>query len=171
MLSHRAVCSFAKSLLGLLFLASLCILLSVYESVDLSERFWAVFVLQKLYRREIKPPFKPAVGQPDDTFYFDTEFTSRTPKGLYEFMQSQSFLCEMILYDLILVCWCQQGKVRLLLVLLAPAGCSTEEVTQSWVCGVLGISSVLRGAALVSNNLKKSHSSWGARGRLLLLQG
>lgn len=38
--------------------------------------------LQKLYRREIKPPFKPAVAQPDDTFYFDTEFTSRTPKGL-----------------------------------------------------------------------------------------
>lgn len=37
--------------------------------------------LQKLYRREIKPPFKPAVAQPDDTFYFDTEFTSRTPKG------------------------------------------------------------------------------------------
>lgn len=71
----------------------------------------------------------------------------------------------MILYDLILVCWCQQGKVRLLLVLLAPAGCSTEEVTQSWVCGVLGISSVLRGAALVSNNLKKSHSSWGSKGK------
>lgn len=38
--------------------------------------------LQKLYRREIKPPFKPAVAQPDDTFYFDTEFTSRTPKGV-----------------------------------------------------------------------------------------
>lgn len=37
--------------------------------------------MQKLYRREIKPPFKPAVAQPDDTFYFDTEFTSRTPKG------------------------------------------------------------------------------------------
>lgn len=37
--------------------------------------------LQKLYRREIKPPFKPAVAQPDDTFYFDAEFTSRTPKG------------------------------------------------------------------------------------------
>uniref|UniRef100_A0A8C7TX96 non-specific serine/threonine protein kinase n=1 Tax=Oncorhynchus mykiss TaxID=8022 RepID=A0A8C7TX96_ONCMY len=33
----------------------------------------------KLYRREIKPPFKPAVGRPDDTFHFDPEFTSRTP--------------------------------------------------------------------------------------------
>uniref|UniRef100_A0A8C8HUG0 Ribosomal protein S6 kinase n=1 Tax=Oncorhynchus tshawytscha TaxID=74940 RepID=A0A8C8HUG0_ONCTS len=33
----------------------------------------------KLYRREIKPPFKPAVGRPEDTFHFDPEFTSRTP--------------------------------------------------------------------------------------------
>ena len=36
---------------------------------------------QKLFRREIKPPVKPAVARPDDTFYFDSEFTSRTPKG------------------------------------------------------------------------------------------
>ncbi|XP_048413837.1 ribosomal protein S6 kinase 2 alpha-like isoform X1 [Stegostoma tigrinum] len=34
----------------------------------------------KLYRRELKPPFKPAVARPDDTFYFDPEFTERTPK-------------------------------------------------------------------------------------------
>uniref|UniRef100_A0AAY4AA81 non-specific serine/threonine protein kinase n=1 Tax=Denticeps clupeoides TaxID=299321 RepID=A0AAY4AA81_9TELE len=34
----------------------------------------------KLFRREINPPFKPAVARPDDTFYFDSEFTSRTPK-------------------------------------------------------------------------------------------
>ncbi|NWU19263.1 KS6A2 kinase, partial [Dyaphorophyia castanea] len=33
----------------------------------------------KLYRKEIKPPFKPAVGRPEDTFHFDPEFTSRTP--------------------------------------------------------------------------------------------
>lgn len=130
MLSPRAVSGFTKSLLGLSFLASLCTLLSVYESVDLSEPFRAVFVLQKLYRREIKPPFKPAVGQPDDTFYFDTEFTSRTPKGLYEFTRSQSFLCEMILYGLTVVCRCQEGKVCLLRVLPAPDACSTEEVAQ-----------------------------------------
>lgn len=36
---------------------------------------------QKLYRREIKPPFKPAVGRPEDTFHFDPEFTARTPTG------------------------------------------------------------------------------------------
>nr|XP_021548881.1 ribosomal protein S6 kinase alpha-2 [Neomonachus schauinslandi] len=33
----------------------------------------------KLYRKEIKPPFKPAVGRPEDTFHFDPEFTARTP--------------------------------------------------------------------------------------------
>lgn len=37
--------------------------------------------LQKLYRREIHPPFKPATGRPEDTFYFDPEFTAKTPKG------------------------------------------------------------------------------------------
>lgn len=36
---------------------------------------------QKLFRREIHPPFKPAAGRPDDTFYFDSEFTTKTPRG------------------------------------------------------------------------------------------
>uniref|UniRef100_A0A672NIF5 non-specific serine/threonine protein kinase n=1 Tax=Sinocyclocheilus grahami TaxID=75366 RepID=A0A672NIF5_SINGR len=41
--------------------------------------FFATIDWNKLYRREIKPPFKPAVGRPEDTFHFDPEFTSRTP--------------------------------------------------------------------------------------------
>lgn len=40
-----------------------------------------MFSQQKLYSRELKPPFKPAVGRPEDTFHFDPEFTSRTPTG------------------------------------------------------------------------------------------
>uniref|UniRef100_A0A4W3H1V8 Ribosomal protein S6 kinase n=1 Tax=Callorhinchus milii TaxID=7868 RepID=A0A4W3H1V8_CALMI len=41
--------------------------------------FFGTIDWNKLYRKEIKPPFKPAVGRPEDTFHFDPEFTSRTP--------------------------------------------------------------------------------------------
>eukprot|EP00066_Takifugu_rubripes_P010958 XP_003979241.1 PREDICTED: ribosomal protein S6 kinase alpha-2-like [Takifugu rubripes] len=42
-------------------------------------RFFASIDWNKLYRKEIRPPFKPTVGRPEDTFHFDPEFTSRTP--------------------------------------------------------------------------------------------
>lgn len=42
--------------------------------------FFATINWDKLHKREINPPFKPAVVQTDDAFYFDTEFTSKTPK-------------------------------------------------------------------------------------------
>ncbi|EDV20515.1 uncharacterized protein TRIADDRAFT_60987 [Trichoplax adhaerens] len=41
--------------------------------------FFASIDWNKLLRKEIKPPFKPAVNC-NDTYYFDTEFTNRTPK-------------------------------------------------------------------------------------------
>lgn len=44
-----------------------------------------LFSLQKLYQKEIKPPFKPAMGRPEDTFHFDPEFTARTPTGVCQF--------------------------------------------------------------------------------------
>ncbi|XP_074662868.1 ribosomal protein S6 kinase alpha-3-like isoform X2 [Tubulanus polymorphus] len=45
-----------------------------------SDPFFRTIDWEKLIRREIPPPFKPAVSRVDDTFYFDTEFTEKTPK-------------------------------------------------------------------------------------------
>uniref|UniRef100_A0A8C7CMZ2 Ribosomal protein S6 kinase n=2 Tax=Oncorhynchus kisutch TaxID=8019 RepID=A0A8C7CMZ2_ONCKI len=42
--------------------------------------FYCTIDWNKLFRRELHPPFKPATGRPDDTFYFDPEFTAKTPK-------------------------------------------------------------------------------------------
>ncbi|KAM7098050.1 ribosomal protein S6 kinase alpha-1 isoform 6-T6 [Molossus nigricans] len=73
-----------------------------------SADWWSYGVLMKLYRREIKPPFKPAVAQPDDTFYFDTEFTSRTPKdspgippsaGAHQLFRGFSFVATGLMED------------------------------------------------------------------------
>uniref|UniRef100_A0A5F9DMD8 non-specific serine/threonine protein kinase n=1 Tax=Oryctolagus cuniculus TaxID=9986 RepID=A0A5F9DMD8_RABIT len=41
--------------------------------------FFVTIDWNKLFWKEIKPPFKPAVGRPEDTFHFDPEFTARTP--------------------------------------------------------------------------------------------
>ncbi|XP_066999104.2 ribosomal protein S6 kinase 2 beta isoform X2 [Anabrus simplex] len=45
-----------------------------------SHSFFATIDWDKLVRKEIQPPFKPAVSRADDAFYFDKEFTSKTPK-------------------------------------------------------------------------------------------
>ncbi|GFO28242.1 ribosomal protein s6 kinase [Plakobranchus ocellatus] len=42
--------------------------------------FFSTINFAKLLKRELQPPFKPAVVQTDDVFYFDKEFTSKTPK-------------------------------------------------------------------------------------------
>lgn len=42
--------------------------------------FFASINWEKLFKRESEPPFKPAVIGADSTFYFDREFTSRTPR-------------------------------------------------------------------------------------------
>ncbi|XP_064015045.1 ribosomal protein S6 kinase alpha-6 isoform X3 [Pogoniulus pusillus] len=44
--------------------------------------FFSTVDWNKLFRREIQPPFKPASGKPEDTFCFDPEFTAKTPKAL-----------------------------------------------------------------------------------------
>ncbi|XP_076307788.1 ribosomal protein S6 kinase alpha-2-like isoform X1 [Tachypleus tridentatus] len=42
--------------------------------------FFATIDWQKLYGKDVKPPFIPAVGRSDHTCYFDKEFTTRTPE-------------------------------------------------------------------------------------------
>ncbi|XP_060735040.1 ribosomal protein S6 kinase alpha-1 isoform X2 [Tachysurus vachellii] len=70
--------------------------------------FFATIDWNKLFRREIKPPFKPAVARPDDTFYFDSEFTSRTPKdspgvppsaGAHQLFRGFSFIATALLEE------------------------------------------------------------------------
>ncbi|XP_035685983.1 ribosomal protein S6 kinase alpha-3-like isoform X3 [Branchiostoma floridae] len=42
--------------------------------------FFASIDWEKLLKKQVPPPFKPAVTRDEDAFYFDTEFTSRTPR-------------------------------------------------------------------------------------------
>ncbi|CAO2628806.1 Ribosomal protein S6 kinase alpha-2 [Lemmus lemmus] len=70
----------AQSLLRALFKRNPCNRLGI-DGVEEIKRhpFFVTIDWNKLYRKEIKPPFKPAVGRPEDTFHFDPEFTARTP--------------------------------------------------------------------------------------------
>ncbi|KAM4694768.1 ribosomal protein S6 kinase alpha-2 [Discoglossus pictus] len=72
----------AQCLLRSLFKRNPCNRLGAgFDGVEEIKRhpFFITIDWNKLYRKEIKPPFKPAVGRPEDTFHFDPEFTSRTP--------------------------------------------------------------------------------------------
>ncbi|XP_065144320.2 ribosomal protein S6 kinase alpha-1 isoform X1 [Paramisgurnus dabryanus] len=75
--------------------------------------FFMTIDWNKLFRRELKPPFRPAVARPDDTFYFDSEFTSRTPKdspgvppsaGAHQLFRGFSFVATAMLEE--------EGKVE-----------------------------------------------------------
>ncbi|XP_041089769.1 ribosomal protein S6 kinase alpha-1 isoform X2 [Polyodon spathula] len=70
--------------------------------------FYSTIDWNKLFRKELKPPFRPAVARPDDTFYFDSEFTSRTPKdspgvppsaGAHQLFRGFSFVASGMLED------------------------------------------------------------------------
>lgn len=70
--------------------------------------FFATIDWDALYRKEIKPPFKPAVSQDDDAFYFDSEFTCKTPKdspgvppsaNAHELFRGFSFVAPCLLED------------------------------------------------------------------------
>jgi p90 ribosomal S6 kinase len=40
---------------------------------------------EKLYAKEIPPPFIPAITNNDNLFYFDKEFTNKQPEGENEY--------------------------------------------------------------------------------------
>uniref|UniRef100_A0A673C1C6 non-specific serine/threonine protein kinase n=1 Tax=Sphaeramia orbicularis TaxID=375764 RepID=A0A673C1C6_9TELE len=70
--------------------------------------FFSTIDWNKLFRKEVKPPFRPAVARPDDTFYFDSEFTSRTPKdspgvppsaGAHQLFRGFSFVASTLLEE------------------------------------------------------------------------
>lgn len=42
--------------------------------------FFKTIDWDKLWKRKVTPPFKPACSRAEDAFYFDSEFTSRTPR-------------------------------------------------------------------------------------------
>jgi len=46
-----------------------------------SHVFFSTINWEKLLKRQIAPPFKPVASRVDDAFYFDKQFTSKTPKG------------------------------------------------------------------------------------------
>ncbi|XP_014676984.1 PREDICTED: ribosomal protein S6 kinase alpha-1-like, partial [Priapulus caudatus] len=63
---------------------------------------------EKLLKRALAPPFKPAVSRAEDAFYFDTEFTSRTPRDspgvppsatAHELFRGFSFVAPTLLQD------------------------------------------------------------------------
>ncbi|XP_014489551.1 PREDICTED: ribosomal protein S6 kinase 2 beta [Dinoponera quadriceps] len=70
--------------------------------------FFATIDWDALYKKEIRPPFKPAVSQEDDATAFDSEFTCKTPKdspgippsaNAHELFRGFSFVAPCLLAD------------------------------------------------------------------------
>jgi p90 ribosomal S6 kinase len=53
--------------------------------------FFSTIDWQKLYRRELQPPFQPTLTS-DITCYFDTEFTKQFPSGNFAQVGADNFL-------------------------------------------------------------------------------
>ncbi|GBP89113.1 Ribosomal protein S6 kinase alpha-3 [Eumeta japonica] len=70
--------------------------------------FFANIDWDALLKKEVIPPFRPAVSRADDAFYFDSEFTSRTPRdspgvpasaNAHELFRGFSFIAPGLLSD------------------------------------------------------------------------
>lgn len=73
-----------------------------------NHEFFANIDWDALYRKEVVPPFRPAVSRADDAFYFDSEFTCRTPRdspgvpasaNAHELFRGFSFVAPCLLND------------------------------------------------------------------------
>ncbi|XKL62061.1 hypothetical protein PGB90_001894 [Kerria lacca] len=73
-----------------------------------SHAFFSTIDWDKLYHKQFEPPFKPAVSRADDAYYFDSEFTSKTPKdspgippsaNAHELFRGFSFVAPCLLDD------------------------------------------------------------------------
>lgn len=71
-------------------------------------QFFAQIDWPALQKRSVNPPFKPAVSRADDAFYFDQEFTSKTPKDspgippsatAHDLFRGFSYIAPMLLED------------------------------------------------------------------------
>lgn len=45
--------------------------------------FFSSIDFDKLYRKEITPPFIPTISKSDDLFNFDRDITKQTPQGIF----------------------------------------------------------------------------------------
>lgn len=55
-----------------------------------SHPFFDTINWEKLYRREVQPPFKPLCTPSNHTRCFDSEFTRKTPRGQFPSRTSES---------------------------------------------------------------------------------
>ncbi|KPI94128.1 Ribosomal protein S6 kinase alpha-2 [Papilio xuthus] len=73
-----------------------------------SHEFFTSIDWDALVKKEVIPPFRPAVSRADDAFYFDSEFTCRTPRdspgvpasaNAHELFRGFSFVAPCLLND------------------------------------------------------------------------
>ncbi|XP_068633832.1 ribosomal protein S6 kinase 2 beta [Battus philenor] len=73
-----------------------------------NHEFFASIEWDALLKKEVIPPFRPAVSRADDAFYFDSEFTCRTPRdspgvpasaNAHELFRGFSFVAPCLLND------------------------------------------------------------------------
>lgn len=95
-------------------------------------RYMYFCLQQKLFKKELKPPFKPAAGRADDAFYFDPEFTSKTPQGMQVCVIIIHFLPSHMVHNGSMICGNCFNQIVLFLKLLDGHLDEKEWITVKW---------------------------------------